>query len=472
MRAAYLGGIAIAFLLCLPLSSTSNAQVCQGDCGSDAVVTVDELVTIVNIALGGDVGACIVGDSSCDGLITVDEIVGAVQSALGGCEDAFIPRGELVVAASNAEGLLREIPNGPSVGGKPRMPAQYRVDNPPEIEVHPFVTNLEVPWAIAFAPDGRLFINERAGRIRVFDDGVLDPQPWATVDINRFTQEGGLMGLALDPQFEQQPWVYICYTTFVGGNIANRVSRLQKVEGGGVNEEILVDNILGGSVHDGCRLKFGPDGMLYASTGDGQRPANSQSLETLTGKILRLRPDGTIPDDNPFPDSYVYSYGHRNPQGLAFRGDGLLFETEHGPTLEIGGLRAHDEINVIEAGGNYGWPEAVGAPRLPEFQDPILMYPDTAVPPAGATFYSGNQITPWAGNFLFTSLGATHLQRVVLDACNRPFAIERLLVGAYGRLRDVIEGPDGNLYVATSNRDGRGRPAGDDDRILQIVNAE
>jgi glucose/arabinose dehydrogenase len=471
MRLASLAGPVVAVLL---FTSTARAQVCQGDCSQDATVTVDELVTIVSIALGTvDAGLCIVGDSTCDGGITVDEIVGSVTSALGGCGDAFVPRGELEVEASLAEGFLRQIPGGPAVGGTPRMPAQYRVDEIPEVEVRVFARNLEVPWALAFAPDGRLFITERPGRIRVVVDGVLDPQPWATVNINAFTQEGGLMGLAIDPQFEQEPWVYICYTTFVEGNIANRVSRLQQIEGGGVNEQILVDNILGASVHDGCRLKFGPDGMLYASTGDARQPAAAQRLDTLHGKILRIRPDGTIPADNPMgPTSYIYTYGHRNPQGLAFRSDGVLFETEHGPTLEVGGLRAHDEVNVIEAGSNYGWPNAVGAPILPEYRDPILMYPDTAVPPAGATFYESEAIAPWSGNFFFTSLGAVHLQRVVLDPCDRPFAIERLLVGSYGRLRDVIEGPDGNLYVATSNRDGRGRPTGDDDRILQIVAAD
>jgi glucose/arabinose dehydrogenase len=173
----------------------------------------------------------------------------------------------------------------------------------------------------------------------------------------------------------------------------------------------------------------------------------------------------------------VYSYGHRNPQGLAFEPQsGALFSTEHGPSGEFG-LHAYDEVNIIVPGGNYGWPLAVGAPGLPQFRDPILCYPHEAVPPGGATFYTSTAIPQWTGNFFFTSLRAEHLQRVVLDASRkRVIAIERLFEkapdsGVYGRLRDVIEGPDGALYVTTSNRDGRGSPASDDDRILRIAPA-
>lgn len=474
MRRATVGGYVLSLAMAVLLrSSPAPAQVCQGDCSLDAAVTVDELVTVVSIALGtAQPDLCTSGDASCDGTITVDEIVGSVNSALAGCGDSFVPRGELVVPASQFQGVLQQIPEGPTVGGTPRMPAQYRVDSPAEVAVSVLATGLEVPWAMAFTPDGRLLVTERPGRIRIVADGVLDPVPWATIDINRSTQEGGLMGLAVHPEFVDERWVYVCYTTFVGPNIANRVVRLREVEGRGADEEILVDAIPGASVHDGCRLKFGPDGMLYASTGDAQQRAMAQNVSSLAGKILRIRPDGGIPEDNPLgAESRVYSSGHRNPQGLAFRSDGVLFATEHGPTLEVGGLRAHDEVNVIEAGGNYGWPLAVGAPGLAELRDPLLMYPGTAVPPAGATFYEAEAIEEWTGNVFFTSLGARHLQRVILDQCDRAHAIERLFVDAFGRLRDVIEGPDGNLYVATSNRDGRAQPGRDDDRILQIAPA-
>jgi glucose/arabinose dehydrogenase len=468
LRRSTLFLLIISLWLGVPLA----AQVCPGDCSFDANVTVDELVTVVNIALGDlDVVVCPSADSSCDGRVTVDEIVGSVGGALDGCEGSFIPRGDLVVGASGFEGIIREIPDGPTLGGTPSMPAQYRVDDPDEVEVRILASNLEVPWALDFAPDGRLFVTERSGRIRVITDGALDPEPWATLDVDQ-VNEGGLLGLAVHPQFPAEPWIYVCYTTRIGGVTSNLVTRVRQTDGGGIDEELLVGAIPGSSIHDGCRLKFGPDGMLYASTGDASSRQLAQDLDSLAGKILRLRPDGGIPADNPFgPGSYIYSYGHRNPQGLAFRPtDGRLFSTEHGPSGEAG-LRAYDEVNVIEAGANYGWPEVVGAPGLVGFVDPLTTYPGVAVPPSGATFYSSDVIPSWNGNFFFTSLGAQHLQRIILDQCDRPAAIERLFVEGFGRLREAIQGPDGYLYVATSNRDGRAQPRPGDDRILQIVPA-
>ena len=447
------------------------AQVCRGDCNFDASVTVDEIVRIVNIALGtAAVAFCPQADASCDGAVTVDEIIGSIDWALNGCAGSFIPRGQLVVEPSAFAGVVRQIPDGPTVGGTPSMPAQYRIDQPDEVEVRVFASNLEVPWSLDFAPDGRLFVAERPGRIRTIVGGELDPEPWAILNVEQ-VNESGLLGLAVHPQFPAEPWIYVCYTTRTGQRRSNRVARLRQTEGGGIDEEILVDDIPGAQMHDGCRLKFGPDGMLYASTGDAAARPLAQDLDSLAGKILRLRPDGSIPDDNPFgPGSYVYSYGHRNPQGLAFRpSDGRLFSTEHGPSAEFSGLRAHDEVNIIAPGANYGWPEAVGAPGLAALADPLLMYPDVAVPPSGATFYSSAVIPSWSGNFFFAVLGARHLQRVVLDQCDRPAAIERLFVEVFGRLRDVIQGPDGYLYVTTSNRDGRAQPRPDDDKILQIV---
>lgn len=352
------------------------------------------------------------------------------------------------------------------------MPAQYRVADPEEVRVDTFASDLEVPWSLAFAPDGRLFISERPGRIRVVEDGILVPEAWATLAV-RAAGEGGLMGLALDPNFTVEPWVYVCFTFNDGGAVQNRIIRIREVDAHGSNQEILVPRFPGANIHDGCRLKFGPDGKLYATSGDAAQRSQAQDLGSVAGKILRLEPDGSIPSDNPFGGSYVYSYGHRNPQGLAFDPDtGRLFETEHGPSGEIG-IGNYDEVNIIAPGVNYGWPNAVGAPGVASLRDPLLAYPERAVPPAGATFYSGRLIPQWAGNLLFATLGSRHLQRVVIGADVQVIALERLFeidngVGVYGRLRDVIEGPDGALYVATSNRDGRGTPAEDDDRILRL----
>ncbi len=351
------------------------------------------------------------------------------------------------------------------------MPAQFSVATPSEVRVDTLVKGLEVPWSLAFAPDQRLFVTERRGRIRVVRNGTLDPQPWATIAV-RAIGEGGLMGLALSPNFDSDRWAYVCYTVSENDEAVNRISRWREIDGHGGEEQILVDHIAGGDNHDGCRLKFGPDGKLYATTGEGFQRARAQDLTSLSGKILRLNPDGSVPSDNPFgPNSLIYTYGNRNPQGLAFEPrSGALFATEHGPSGEVG-LGAYDEVNIIIAGGNYGWPIVVGAPGNPLYRDPLLTYPSSAVPPSGATFYSSEQIASWTGNLFFTSLGAQHLQRVVFNGHGEVTAIERLFNGVYGRLRDVIEGPDGALYVSTSNRDGRGRPAEEDDRILRIVSA-
>lgn len=389
------------------------------------------------------------------------------------------PRGELVVSATEAAGVIAEIPDGPVLGGPPAMPAQYRVTDPDEVRVETIAEHLEVPWALAFAPDGRLFVTERPGRVRIVDGGVLRPDPWLTLAVNA-VGEGGLMGLTLHPDFRDEPWIYVCYTVAVGGASLNRISRVREVDGRGGSEEILIDEIPGEIVHDGCRLKFGPDGKLYATTGDALAPSRAQDPTSLAGKILRLNPDGSVPADNPLgPDSPVYSRGHRNPQGLAWDPvTGRLFSTEHGPSGEFG-LRANDEVNVIVRGENYGWPRAVGAPGRSGLRDPLLLYPDVAVPPAGATFYTGDRITAWKGDFLFTSLRGEHLQRVVLDGRDRTrvSAIERLFetgrhAGRFGRLRDVITGADGFVYLATSNRDGRGSPRPTDDRILRLLPAD
>jgi len=385
------------------------------------------------------------------------------------------PRGELVVPASTPVGVIQELPAGPVLGGPPAMPAQYRLTSPPEVTVETFVSGLQVPWSLAFAPDARLFISERPGRIRVVASGTLQEEPWATLPVLA-SGEGGLMGLTLDPDFADDPWVYVCYTFNAGGLAQNRISRLREVDGHGTDEQILVNAFPGAAAHNGCRLKFGPDGKLYATTGDATARRQAQDLDSLAGKILRLERDGSLPDDNPFA-SLVWTYGHRNPQGLAFDPvSGALLATEHGPSGEVG-IGANDEVNVIVRGNNYGWPATVGAPGLPGYVDPILLYPGRAVPPAGATFYYGAEIPPWQGNLLFASLGGAHLQRIVLDdSRTHVLAIERLFetgpsAGIYGRLRDVIEGPDGALYVATSNRDGRGSPRPGDDKILRLSGA-
>ncbi|MHB1160243.1 MAG: PQQ-dependent sugar dehydrogenase [Chloroflexota bacterium] len=332
----------------------------------------------------------------------------------------------------------------------------------PRVEV--VATGLNTPWALAFAPDGRLFFTERPGRIRVMVDGQLLPEPVAVLPAVT-TAESGLMGLALDPNFQQNGHLYVMYTLQTGpGQLANRVSRLTAQGNQAGDEVVLLDGIAGATIHDGGRLKFGPDGKLYVATGDAATPNQAQDVGSPAGKVLRINPDGSIPEDNPFPGSPVFTLGHRNPEGLAFRpGTRQLFSTEHGPV-------GNDEVNLLEAGGNYGWPVVQGAAGDSRFVDPILVF-NPAVAPAGATFYGADRLFEWTGSLFFATLRGQHLHRVVLGGpdSREVVAQERLFEGAFGRLREVVQGPDGLIYFTTSNRDGRGNPAAEDDRILRIT---
>jgi glucose/arabinose dehydrogenase len=338
----------------------------------------------------------------------------------------------------------------------------------PAVDV--LVTGLDTPWELAFAPDGRIFVTERPGRIRIITDGQLQADPWMTLQVAE-VGEGGLLGLALDPNFAQNHYVYVAYTyRAANGQLTNRLVRLREDTntGKGLEDKILIDGVRGNSNHDGGRVKFGPDGKLYWTTGEAQNPPLAQDRNSLNGKILRLNPDGTIPGDNPFPGSYIYSYGHRNPQGLAWQpGTGRLYETEHGPSGEKGCCQ--DEINLIEPGKNYGWPTISGDQTAQGMVTPILQSGNNSTwAPTGATFVTNGA---WAGSLVFGGLRGASLYRVILDP-NDPRKVtgtERLFANQYGRLRDVVEGPDGALYILTSNRDGRGRPAADDDKVLRLT---
>jgi glucose/arabinose dehydrogenase len=282
--------------------------------------------------------------------------------------------------------------------------------------------------------------------------------------------EAGLMGLALDPQFLSNRFVYVAYThRAANGRLRNRLVRLREdpKTGKGSLDKVLIDNVAGANNHDGGRVKFGPNGKLYWSMGDAQTTRLAQDLSSLNGKILRLNPDGTVPADNPFANSFVYSYGHRNPQGLAWQPKTeRLYATEHGPSGFQGCCR--DEVNYIEASKNYGWPEIRGNETREGMLPPVIQAGTSETwAPSGATFATRG---PWSGSLLFTGLRGQTLYRVVF-ASNDPRKtekFERYFYRQFGRLRDVVEGPDGNLYLLTSNRDGRGSPKDDDDRVIRL----
>ena len=227
---------------------------------------------------------------------------------------------------------------------------------------------------------------------------------------------------------------------------------------------MALDGIPGGSIHDGGRIAFGPDGKLYITTGDAGNSANAQDLRSLAGKVLRLNADGTVPSDNPFAGSPVYSYGHRNPQGLAWRpGTNELYVTEHGSS-------ARDEVNRIQLGGNYGWPTVRGIAEDSRFIDPIVESGDDTWAPSGALFYTGSAFSVWQGSLLYTALRGEALFRLRLQSDGRAAGLpEKLCIGdRLGRLRTVVQAPDGSLYLLTNNR-VRGQPTGDDDRLLHIT---
>lgn len=329
------------------------------------------------------------------------------------------------------------------------------------ISIDVIASGLEVPWSIDFSPDGRIFFTERVGRIRVIQDGKLVPKPVTEIGVAR-VGEGGLLGLALHPDFQSNHFIYIYYTyRDSSGKLWNRVVRFVERAGEAREERIILDGIPGAVIHDGGRIKFGPDGKLYITTGDAGEPSLAQDLNSLAGKVLRVNPDGSLPDDNPIPGSLAFSYGHRNPQGLAWHPvTRVLYSTEHGPT-------ANDEVNLIVAGGNYGWPLVLGKAHEPKYIDPLVNYNITEAP-SGAAFYRG-VFEDWSNSLFFASLRGRHVRRIVFAAPEyRSVVSDEVFLAEFGRMRDVAVGPDGFIYLATSNRDGRGSPSEDDDKILRV----
>jgi glucose/arabinose dehydrogenase len=355
--------------------------------------------------------------------------------------------------------------DGANPSGQPPAGARdgYRVET--------VASNLEVPWSIVFAPDGRMLFTERPGRVRVYEQGRLRPEPLAVVEDVERGSESGLMGLTLHPDFARNRLLYLAYAYSRDG-VRVRVVRFRETGAGLAERTLIIEGVPAARYHAGTRLRFGPDGKLYVTTGDAAEKELGQRLDTLAGKTLCLNDDGTVPEDNPFvgrpgarPE--IWSYGHRNAQGLDFQpGTGLMFQTEHGPS-GFDGPGGGDEVNVVERGRNYGWAAIHHRETREGMESPLLEYTPACAPASGA-FYRGPALAQFTGNFFFGCLRGEGLQRVVLEG-RAVRSEERLFRGEYGRIRDVAEGPDGALYFSTSNRDGRGRPSTDDDRIMRVV---
>ncbi len=309
---------------------------------------------------------------------------------------------------------------------------------------------LDVPWGVAFLPGGDILVTERPGRLLRIG---ADQNEYVIAGV-RHRGEGGLLGVAVHPNFTQNRWIYLYFTTAEGGSVTNRIERYVLDDDALIDETEILAGIPGSTNHDGGRLAFGPDGKLYATTGDAERTANAPDTDSLAGKILRLNDDGSIPGDNPFGNA-VWSYGHRNPQGLAWDGQGKLWSTEHGRSIPLSG---YDELNLIQKGGNYGWPDSQG--------DNAAAY---TVPPALHSDADGTwapaSLAFWNGSLWFGGLKAETLyQATGLDGMP---ALTEHLAGEYGRIREVVA-HDSFLYVTTSNTDGRGSARTGDDKLLRI----
>ncbi len=323
------------------------------------------------------------------------------------------------------------------------------------------VENLDTPWALDFLPSGELLITERNGRLSILSGGQI--KQIANIEKSKEFGEGGLMGIAVHPDFESNNFIYLYYTfSSDDQKTLNRVVRYKLSNNTLGNEQIIVDNIPGAVFHNGGRIKFGPDGNLYITTGDSNNPSLSQNRNSLAGKILRVTDEGLPATGNPFGsaqgkpsgDPRIFSYGHRNPQGIVWGDGNILFSTEHGRSGVLSGL---DELNIIESGRNYGWPEIEGDEKREGMVTPIFNSgaSDTWAP-GGAAFFNGS--------LFFAGLRGSALYQ--FEVFTKSLSVH--FKNEYGRLRDVILGPDNFLYITTSNRDGRGDPKANDDKIIRV----
>lgn len=315
-------------------------------------------------------------------------------------------------------------------------------------------TNLEKPWALDIV-DNRIFITEKIGKIRVVESGVLLQKPLAilrTADIF----DGGLLGITAHPDFVNNHFLYVYFTYIEDDHLWNKVLKITEFENQLVNAVTILDKIPGSKFSNGGVLKFGPDSKLYVATGTSSDSHNAQDLKSLEGKILRLNDDGTIPADNPFLNSPVFSYGHSNPRGMAWDKFGSLYVTETGPAK-------NDEINLVIAGKNYGWPDQQ-CKGDEKFVDAIICY-DPAIEPGGIVFYSGDKLEI-QNDMIMASMKPENLDRLKINGDDLEY--QKTILSGLGRIRDIAQGDDGYLYIITSNTDGKAFPDSSDDKLVRI----
>lgn len=342
------------------------------------------------------------------------------------------------------------------------------LDPPAGTKVEVVASGLTIPWSIVFLPDGRMWITERTGTVREVSGGVLNPSPIFTVPDVSAIGEGGLMGMCLHPSFSGNSYVYLDYTD---SPTNEKIVRYTYSGGTFTSPTVMLNGITAASFHDGGRIRFGPDGKLYISTGDGGTAANAQSLSSLNGKILRVNDDGTIPADNPFASTAgargeIWTLGHRNPQGFDWDPNtGVMWESEHGPS-GFDGPEGYDEINAIVKGSNYGWPTVVGSTPTAGMTPPAKLYVDP-VAPSGLSFYNADLMPQFKGHFFVGCLRGSCMLN--LAPSGSAIASDSKMLSLYGRLRAITVGPEGAIYFSTSNEDGRGTPQPGDDKVYRLI---
>jgi aldose sugar dehydrogenase len=323
-----------------------------------------------------------------------------------------------------------------------------------QLTTETMASGLTVPWSLQFAPDDRLFFTEQKGDLRVLSNGMVQAAP--VYDRTSVSLGGldGMTGMALDPDFVNNHHIYVFYCF---GQIPNehcRVERLLENNGTATLDKVLLDFTTVDRDHIGGRLKVGPDSLLYLTTGDQRDLALPQDPSSFAGKILRMDFDGNAMGAG-LANAYVLALGFRDPEGLAWDSSGALYATDHGPT-------SNDEVNLIQMGQNYGWPTCVATCNNPQFTDPVKLWSPETAAPSGATFYDGTVIPQWTGSMLIALLGlsnntyAHHLHRIQFTqpGGSQIASEEVLFKDQFGRLRDVVEGPDGFVYFSSSNGNG------------------
>lgn len=396
--------------------------------------------------------------------VTIGALV-AVGLATASCSDDDAPAEPPIVYDIDPNCFLVETGSGPP---GPLAPQIYLV-----------ASNLEVPWGMAFLPTGQLLVSERPGRVRLVVDGI--PQaPIANFNVGD-AEEGGALGLVLHPEFVQNRQFYVYVTDGASGALVNKVQRwtLAADNLSASFDRMIIDDIPAAKTHNGGRIKFSPyDGMLYVSTGDAEVPSSSQDLASLAGKILRLTPDGEIPDDNPTAGSPVFVHGVRDVTGFEFLDSDTLIVADTGPDGDTE-RTGFDELTTVDAGGNLGWPLVAGCETSEEYTAPSITWKEPN-PPGAVLFYTGMAIPELVGDLLMTSLDGKSLNRIVYDGGSKIVSLNEIYLpgeppGGLGRLREAVMGPVPNnptmkdLYLSTSNCDGKGACPQDKDRIVRIT---